>query len=99
MPMMMPVGFAIGRDVHQLVPLSLIIKGAGQTLGELLAAGEQTFKGDGLRHRAVIEKNGDGLAALQLHEIRTSRIDLTAIDVLPVALANLTHAAGLEGLG
>src|SRR5436190_10235403 len=94
--MMMPVRFAIGGDVYELFPLAAIIKCSGQSLGEFFAAGQQALKCDRLRYRAIIKEDRQRAAGTQLHEIGTCRIDLTAINIPPVALAHFADATRLK---
>ena len=68
--MMVAVAFAVGRDVHQLCALSAVglrsrAKSADQALGEILAAVQQAFEGDGAGARPVVEKDGDAAALLR----------------------------------
>src|SRR5258708_14505628 len=96
MAMMVPVRFAIGCDVHQLVPLAPVVESAGEALCETLAAGQELFKSHRPRYRRVVEKNGDVASGGQSHQIAPSGIDLAAVDIPPASFANFPDATGLE---
>ena len=53
---MMAICFAVGRNVHQLRAGAIIGEAAEQAVCEFFAVVEQFFKGDSLRHRAVVEE-------------------------------------------
>src|ERR1700723_1311068 len=60
------VAFAIGRDMHQLRPGTLIGKPRYQAIGKASAIVEQSFKSHRLCDRSVIEKGVDALAGGKL---------------------------------
>ena len=59
---MVAVTFAIGGDMSQLRPVSLIRKTGQEAIGKSLAVIQQSFERHALRYRAVIEKNADRFA-------------------------------------
>ena len=54
--MMVAVRLSIGGDVDQLRTLTIDRKAAGETVGETLTIIQQTFKGNRLRQRSVVEE-------------------------------------------
>ena len=77
------VGLAVGRDVHQLVVLRVRGHGGQQAVGEALAARQQPLEGDRPRDRAVVEEDGDPPAAGELHLVGDRGVDPAAAHVLP----------------
>src|SRR5438270_868286 len=61
----MTVGFAVGRDVHELRPGTLVAKAGHQPAREAFTIGQQTFKRDRARNRPVIKKQVDAAARRQ----------------------------------
>src|SRR5262245_51530780 len=72
---MMAERFTVRSNVHQLRVLAPIRKPGHQTIGKPVAALEQTFKGNIVRNRRVIEKKVDGLPATHMTTIRACRVD------------------------
>ena len=57
--MVMAVGFAVGADVDQLIPIPLIGKCAHDSSGKLFARIEQLLECDRLRNGSIIEEQRD----------------------------------------
>src|SRR5207237_4126307 len=90
--MMMTIALAVGRDVHQLGPISFLGKSADQSAGELFAVVEQSFKGDGARNRAVVEESGDFSLGGQAHFIGSCRINAISTDIFPRTAAKAANS-------
>src|SRR5262249_46474569 len=70
-------------------------EGPGEPIGQMLAAGEKSFKGDSASDRSVMEKQSDLSTRRQLLFVCLGRIDARAADVLPAPSSEGTDAAGL----
>src|SRR5512133_754275 len=57
--MVMAVGLAICRDVHQLRPITSVGEATEDSLGEVLTIPQESFKGDCLGNRAVVKEEID----------------------------------------
>src|SRR5437899_9432341 len=86
--MMVTLGFAVGRDVHQLIRLAPVVEGSRQSLCEFFATGQQSLESNRLRYRAVIKEDRNRASGAQLHQIGLLWIDVPAVNISPVALAH-----------
>src|SRR5262245_2624691 len=91
----MAVTFTVGGDMDELGPLAVIVEGPAQPIRQMLAAGEQSFKGNSASDWSVIEKQSDLSARRQPLFVCLGRIDARAANVLPAPLSDETDAAGL----
>src|SRR5215475_15181681 len=91
----MAVTFTVRGDMDELGPVALIVKGPAEPIGQVLAAGEKSFKGDSASDRSVIEKQSDLSTRRQPLFVCLGRIDARAADVLPAPSSEGTDAAGL----
>ena len=57
--MVVPVGFAIGGNVHQLVALAALVKSPSEALRKPLSGREHFFERNGLRHGRIVEEHRD----------------------------------------
>src|SRR4030042_4227470 len=95
--MMVPVRFAVGRNMHQLRPIPSIRKSPHQSLGKCLATRQQPPKGDLLRDRPIVKEEANGSARWKAAEIRCFGIDLATFHTLPLlVLVYLTKALCLR---
>ena len=81
---MVAVGFAVGRDVHQLVR-GRVLRGKAPInrrarFSPLLSSRSNATALAGAR---VIKENGDGAAGRQFHQIGHGGVHQAAIDILP----------------
>src|SRR5262245_1723989 len=93
----MTVTFTVRGDMDELGPVALIVKGPAEPIGQMFAAGEQSFKGDSSSDRSVIEEQSDLSARRQPLFVGLGRIDTRAADILPAPSSDGTDAAGLMG--
>ncbi len=73
------VGFAVGGDVGELGGLGVSGRGrvedGEEPVGEVDAAVEEAFEGDGAGGGAVVEEDGDGAAFVETDEIGVGGVD------------------------
>src|SRR5215475_1078616 len=91
----MAVTFTVRGDVDELGPVGLIVEGPAEPIGQMLATGEQSFKGDSTSDRPVIKKQSDLSTRGQQLFVCLRRIDAGAADIMPAASSDGTDAAGL----
>src|SRR6266404_3242981 len=72
---MMPKGFAVRCDAHQLSMLATIMEAGHQSFGKPVTAPQQVLEGNVVRHRRVVEEQIDVLPVVQLTAISPSGID------------------------
>ena len=71
----MAVTFTVRSDMDELGPVAPIVERADEPVGQMLAAGEQSFKGDGASDRSVIKKQGNLSPRRQPLFVGLGRID------------------------
>ena len=79
----MAVTFTVRSDMDELGPVALLGERAVEPVGQILTAGEQSFKGDGASDRSVIKKQGNLSPRRQPLFIGLRRIYARAADVAP----------------
>ena len=89
----MAVTFTVRSDMDELGPVAPIVERANEPIGQMLAAGEQSFKGDSASDRSVI-KQGNLSPRRQPLFVGLGRIDARADDA-PDASTDGTDAVGL----
>ena len=92
--MVMSVGLAVGREVHQLRP-GPVVEGRQHPAGERVAAVQHPFEGDAASEARVIEEERDRATRGQPAQIGPAGVDRGARHVGPVAAAERTDARGL----
>ena len=65
--MMMAVGFAVGGDMDELIPVAAVVNALSEPVREAFAAGQQLLEGDRLRDGRVVEEQGDRAARRQVY--------------------------------
>src|SRR3954452_1399428 len=93
--MVVAVRLAVGRNVDELRPITVIAEASAQPLSKELAATEQVLEGHRLRNRTIVEKHGDALAARKGNSIRTGWVNAAGPMVFPALFADLPHATRL----
>ena len=91
----MAVAFAVGSNMDKLGTLPLVMERADEPIGQMLAAGEQSFKSDRPSDWSVIKKQGNLLTRRQPLFVGLGRIDARAADVVPDASADGSDAVRL----
>src|SRR4030095_7077769 len=91
----MAVTFAVRSDMDELGPVARLGERTDEPVGQILTAGDQSFKGDSTSDRSVIKKQGNLSPRRQPLFVGLRRIDARAADVVPNPSANRTDAAGL----
>src|SRR5262245_6277465 len=91
----MAVTFTVRGDMDELRPVGFIVEGTAEPIGQMLATGEQSLKGDSASDRSVIKKQSDLSTRRQPLFVWLGRIDARAADVLPAPSSEGTDAAGL----
>ena len=77
-PVVVAVAFAVGGDVGELRASDRWRCRCGsreQAAGEVFAAVEQAFEGDGAGGRAVVEEDGDGAAFVEADQVGMGGVD------------------------
>ena len=94
---MMAVAFAIGGDMDELRPLTVLVEGADEPIDQVFTAGQQAFESDAAGNRAIVKEQRDGPAGGQTLLIRLGWIYLSAAYVAPGASGDAPNASGLVG--
>src|SRR5207248_392746 len=93
----MAIGLAVGGDVNELRSFTVAVKSCEQPVGEVFAARQESFEGDGARDGAVVKEERDGPAGSEPLNVRNFRIDASTADIGPVAVVERAHELGLIG--
>src|SRR5215510_8417788 len=93
--MMMAVAFAIGGDMDELWPPTVLVESADEPIDQVFAARQQAFESDAAGNGAVVEKQRDGPAGGQTLLIGLRWIYLSAAYIAPGASGDAANASRL----